>query len=67
MRRVLGLCRNLYNSAVEQRITAWPRCRVSLSQQQQAAELKDSRATMPEYAAIHSHVLHEVLARLEKT
>jgi putative transposase len=65
--RVLGLCRHLYNTALEQRITAWRRCRVSLSQNQQAAELKDIRAAMPEYAAIHTHVLQDLLARLEKT
>jgi putative transposase len=65
--RVLGLCRWLYNTALEQRITAWQRCRVVLSQYQQAAELKDIRAAMPEYAAIHSHVLQDVLARLDKT
>ena len=33
----------------------------------QEAELKDLRAAMPEYAAIHSHVLQDVLARLDKT
>jgi putative transposase len=65
--RVLGLCRYLYNTALEQRITAWQRRRVSLSQYQQAAELKDIRAAFPEYAAIHSHVLQDVLARLDKT
>jgi len=65
--RVLDLCRWLYNTALEQRITAWQRCHVSLSQYQQAAELKDIRAAMPEYAAIHSHVLQDVLARLDKT
>jgi len=65
--RILGLCRHLYNTALEQRITAWQRRRVSLSHYQQAAELKDIRAAMPEYAAIHSHVLQDVLARLEKT
>src|SRR5215831_15921843 len=64
--RVLGLCRRLYNTALEQRITVWQRCRVSLSQYQQAAELKDIRAAMPEYASIHSHVLQDVLARLDK-
>jgi putative transposase len=64
---VLGLCRWLYNAALEQRITAWQRCHVLLSQYQQAAELKDVRAAMPEYASIHSHVLQDVLARLEKT
>jgi putative transposase len=63
----LGLCRWLYNTALEQRISAWQRARVSVSRFQQEAELKDIRAAMPEYAAIHSHVLQDVLARLDKT
>jgi putative transposase len=65
--RVLGLCRALYNTALEQRITAWQRARVSVSRFQQEAELKDIRAEFPEYAAIHSHVLQDVLAQLDKT
>jgi putative transposase len=67
LERVLALCRQLYNSALEQRITAWQRCRVSLSRYQQEAELKDIRAAFPEYAALHSHVLQDVLARLDTT
>jgi putative transposase len=65
--RVLRLCRLLYNTALEQRIIAWQRARVSVSRFQQEAELKDIRAEMPEYASIHSHVLHDVLARLDQT
>jgi putative transposase len=65
--RVLGLCRWLYNTALEQRIIAYRREGVSVSRYQQEAELKDLRAAFPEYAAIHSHVLQDVLARLEKT
>jgi putative transposase len=65
--RVLGLCRWLYNTALEQRIIAFRRAGVSLSRYQQEAELKDIRAEMPEYAAIHSHILQDVLARLDKT
>jgi putative transposase len=64
---VLWQCRELYNTALEQRITAWQRCHVSVARFQQEAELKDVRAEMPEYAAIHSHVLQDVLARLEQT
>src|SRR6476659_1022970 len=64
---VLGLCRSLYNAALEQRISAWQRVRVSVSRFQQEAELKDIRAAFPEYAAIHSHVLQDVLSRLDKT
>jgi putative transposase len=67
LERVLMLCRHLYNVALEQRITAWQRRRVSVSRYEQEAELKDIRAEFPEYAAIHSHVLQDVLARLDKT
>jgi hypothetical protein len=67
LERVLRLCRTLYNTALEQRITAWQRCHVSVSRYEQEAELKAIRAEMPDYAAVHSHVLQDVLARLEKT
>ena len=64
---VLWRCRTLSNTALEQRITAWQRCHVSVSRYQQEAELKAIRAELPEYAAMHSHVLQDVLARLDKT
>jgi len=64
--RVLWACRRLYNTALEQRKTAYERRGVSLSRYGQEAELKDLRAALPEYAAIHSHVLQGVLARLDK-
>jgi putative transposase len=67
MERVLLLCRQLYNVALEQRITAWQRRHVSVSRYQQEAELKAIRAEFPEYAAVYSHVLQDVLARLERT
>jgi putative transposase len=65
--RVLGLCRALSNTAWEQRITAWRRARFSVSRYEQEAEVKDLRAAMPDYAAIHRQVLQDVLARLDKT
>ena len=67
LERVLGHCRTLYNTALEQRMTAWQRCHVSLTRYQQEAELKAIREAFPEYAAIHSHVLQDVLARLDTT
>jgi putative transposase len=67
LERVLWRCRVLYNTALEQRITAWQRCHISLTRNEQEAELKDIRAELPEYAAIHSHVLQDVLARLDTT
>jgi putative transposase len=60
-------CRQLYNAGLEQRIWAYRKCGVTVTRYQQETELKDIRAKMPEYAAIHSHVLQDVLARLDKT
>jgi putative transposase len=54
-------------TAVEHRIIAYHRAGVSLSRYQQEADLKDLRAEIPEYAAIHSPVLQGVLSRLDKT
>ena len=67
LERVLWRCRTLYNTALEQRITLWKQRGVSITRYQQEAELKTLRAEMPEYGALHSHVLQDVLARLEKT
>src|SRR5258708_33482445 len=67
LERVLWRCRVLYNTALEHRITAWQRCHVSVSRFQQEAELKAIRTAFPDYAAIHSHLLQDVLARLDKT
>jgi len=67
LERVLWRCRTLYNTALEQRITLWRQRGVSLTRYSQEAELKALRADLPDYAAIHSHVLQDVLARLDKT
>jgi putative transposase len=64
---VLWHCHALYNTALEQRITAWQRRHISVSRYAQEAELKTIRAEFPKYAAIHSPVLQDVLARLDKT
>jgi putative transposase len=66
LEHVLLLCRRLYNTALEQRKTAYERCGVSLSRYGQEAELKAIRADVPEYGEVHSHVLQDVLARLDK-
>jgi len=65
---VLWRCRTLYNVALEQGITWWRRGQgVSATRFQQEAELKAIREAYPEDAALHSHVLQDVLARLDKT
>jgi putative transposase len=67
LEEVLWHCRTLYNTALEQRITAYRRCGITLTAYQQMAELPDLKAAFPEYAAIYSLVLQDVLARLDKT
>jgi putative transposase len=67
LEHVLWRCRDLYNTALEERITAWQRRHASISRFQQEAELKAIRAEFPDYASSHSHVLQDVLAQLDKT
>src|SRR5215469_4781307 len=67
LERVLSRCRTLYNTALEQRIFMWKQRGISLSRYWQEAELKDLRTELPEYNTLHSHVLQDVLARLDKT
>jgi putative transposase len=67
MAETLWRCRMLYNTALEERITAYRRCGVMLSAYQQNAELPDLKAAFPEYAAINAHVLQDVILRLDKT
>ena len=57
----LGTCRHLYNTALEQRKTAYKRCQVSLNYYDQAKELK-----YLEIKHIHSQVLQDVLKRADK-
>ena len=64
---ILWRCHTRYNVALEQRITAWQRCHVCLTRSQQEAELTAIREQVPDYAALHSHVLQDVLARLDTT
>lgn len=66
LEETLWRCRTLYNTALEQRITLWKQRGVAFSRYEQEAELKAVRAAFPEYAAIHSHVLQDVLARLDR-
>jgi len=65
---VLWRCRTLSTCALEQRISWWRRGQGKPATRfQQEAELQEVRAAFPEYAALHSHVLQDVLARLDRT
>jgi putative transposase len=64
--KTLWHCRDLYNAGLEQRIWTYRKCGVTVTHAQQEAELPSIRAAFPEYAAIHSQVLQDVLTRLDK-
>jgi putative transposase len=64
----LSRCRMLYNCTLEQRKTWWGRGQgIGATYYQQASELTDLKAACPEYAAMHSQVLQDVLRRVDKT
>jgi putative transposase len=67
LERVLWRCRDLYNAGVEERKAAWEQCRVSVTFAMQSAQLPAIKGVRPEYQAIHSQVLQDVLHRVDKT
>jgi putative transposase len=62
----LMYCRTLYNTCLEQRITAYKQQRVSLSFYTQKKELPELKKAYPEYKSVHSQVLQNVVERLDK-
>jgi len=62
----LNLCRWLYNTALEQKITAYKKRRQRISCYTQIKELPELRAFCPEYRDIGSQTLQDVLERLDK-
>jgi len=63
---VLRRCRELYNAALQERRDAWHKCGVSLTAASQSAQLPEIKDVRPEYRDIHSQVLQDVLARLDR-
>lgn len=61
----LYLCRKLYNACLEQRQTAWKSGRHSLSRFAQQRELPDLKDGCPEFKDLGSHVLNDVIRRVE--
>jgi putative transposase len=67
LERTLMLRRQVYNAAIGERRAAWRIRGVTVTYYQQKAELPDITEAMPEYAEAHSHVLHDVAVRAERT
>ena len=67
LERVLGVCRWLYNTALEQRKIWWQRGQgKGATYYQQAMELPDLKAAFPDYAEVNAQVLQDVLHRLDR-
>jgi len=64
--RWLFLCRRLYNTALEQRITIYRQNKGSISCYSQINQLPDLKAGFPEYREVGSQVLQDVLERLDR-
>lgn len=62
----LTLCRNLYNAALEQRISAYKKQGKSLSAFDQNYQLPELRKECPEFKQVGSQVLQDVTSRVDK-
>jgi putative transposase len=63
----LDRCRELYNAALQERKEAWKYAKKSISWVEQCRSLTEIKADVrPEYKEIASHVLQDVILRVEK-
>lgn len=62
----LYLCRRLYNAALDERRDAYQERGESIGFYEQKRRLTERRAATPEYKALHSQVLQNVIERLDK-
>jgi putative transposase len=62
----LGLCRELYNAALQERRDAYKRAGKSINYVDQANQLPAIKVERPDLAGVHSQVLQDVLKRVEK-
>jgi putative transposase len=65
MFRTLTLCRQLYNTALEQREIAYKQQGKSIFYTRQQGELPVLKKELPEYKEVHSQVLQDCLQRLD--
>lgn len=63
---VLRRCRELYNAGLQERRDAWQKCAVGITAASQSAQLPEIKEVRPEYREVHSQVLQDVLARLDR-
>jgi len=64
---LLDMARTFYNAGLQERKEAWQKNHVSLNFYDQANQLKEIRATNPEYKSLNYSATTEILRRLDKT
>jgi putative transposase len=62
----LYLCRNLYNSCLEQRISLYAQRKIGISGYTQSKELPLLKQEFPEYKEVSAQTLQEVIDRIQK-
>jgi putative transposase len=62
---VLRRCRELYNTALQERRDAWQKYGVDVTAAMQSVQLPEVKEVRPDYRAIHSQVLQDVLTWLD--
>ena len=62
----LNLCKNLYNTCLEQRISIYKQSKKSISCYEQMKQLPELKKEFPEYKEINSQILQDVVERLDK-
>jgi putative transposase len=63
---ILDRNRELYNAALEERREAWRMSRVSISYNDQSAQLPEIKEIRPQYKEIYSQILQDTLKRVDK-
>jgi putative transposase len=66
LRETIERLRELYNAALQHRRDAYRKAGVTVSAYSQMRELVGVRLVRPEYAEIHTHLLQDVLTRLDR-
>lgn len=62
----LWACQQLYNTCLEQRILIYKQHKAGISKYDQMSQLPELKAAFPEFKAVGSQVLQEVVDRLDK-
>jgi len=65
LQNTLNLCRDLYNSALQERVEAYKKNGISLSFFDQVRELPLLKGELPEYGTVYAQVLQNTLKRLD--